>query len=78
MASRKDVPVVPYTKNSEPKGAKPTQKVLGAYESGPDLLAAINGGTGRKAVAYNRCLSSELTPTLRSFTLEGKVAVVTG
>ena len=32
----------------------------------------------RKAVAFDRSVISKMTPTMKRFTLEGKVAVVTG
>ena len=32
----------------------------------------------RKAQAFDRSILSKLNPTMRSFTLDGKVAVVTG
>lgn len=39
---------------------------------------AYDAHTGRKAVEYDKSIFPKLTPTLRAFTLEGKVAVVTG
>ena len=53
-------------------------------ESGADRTTvppAVSSGDGdgeRKAVAFDRDVVSKLTPTMKGFTLEGKVAVVTG
>ena len=76
--SQKEFSTVTYAGDSESGNDEPTRKVLSIDESQPPLPVAIHGAPGRKAVAYQKSVNSKLTPTMRSFTLEGKVAVVTG
>ena len=48
-------------------------------ESEPAAPKSIAGeDVSRKAVAFDRSAVSKMTPTMKRFTLEGKVAVVTG
>ena len=49
-------------------------------ESEPAAPKPIAGeeDVSRKAVAFDRTIVSKMTPTMKRFTLEGKVAVVTG
>ena len=48
-------------------------------DGGQGIPSPLNAkDDGRNAVPFNRDLLAEMTPTMRSFTLDGKVAVVTG
>ena len=76
--SQKGASVVTYAGDSMSGNGEPIRKVRSIAESQSPLPIATHGATGRKAVAYEKSVTSELTPTMRSFTLEGKVAVVTG
>ena len=77
----KDVKRVPVATYGEKKGAgtpgarRTTLAVDGSKStSKPPLSEDI----GRQAVAFDNGVVKKMTPTLKSFTLEGKVAVVTG
>lgn len=71
----KEIPVASYAKDQKPGTERTTISV-------DQSKAALNGPSsedvGRKAVAFDSSIVSKMTPTVRSFTLEGKVAVVTG
>lgn len=43
-----------------------------------DDVGSSTTTTTRKAVRFDRSLVGRMTPTMRAFTLEGKVVVVTG
>ncbi len=66
--------------------AKENRTVSNAAQS-PFLLVnetktspmTVSGGNGeRSAIAFDSSIAGKMTPTMRMFTLEGKVAVVTG
>ena len=46
------------------------------HKESPGILEPKD--VGRAAEPFDGALTSKMTPTMRSFTLEGKVAVVTG
>ena len=78
MARQKEVPVVTYKASSVSGTQNSSPELLGVDQSEAPLPRATDGHAGRKAVACNKSVFSKLTPTLRTFTLEGKVAVITG
>ncbi|KAL6714533.1 hypothetical protein ACLMJK_007958 [Lecanora helva] len=71
----KEVPVTTYTKAKNP-GSEHT--LLAVDHSKKPPRAVSNENDDREAQAFNGSIVSKMTPTMRSFTLEGKVAVVTG
>lgn len=73
--SKKEVPLASYTR-SDIHDAKRT--VLSIDESRSSSGPVAERDIGRKAVAFDQNVVQKLTPTMRNFTLEGKVAVVTG
>ena len=62
---------------ANPKDSGAERKVV-VEESERLAIPPGDGGGERKAVAFDRDVGSRLTPTMKGFTLEGKVAVVTG
>ena len=69
------MPVASYT-NSKKTAAERT--VLRVDKQSAPAPAISGGDVERKAVAFDRCVVNRMTPTMKRFTLEGKVAVVTG
>lgn len=73
-----EVPVASYTKpeTSGPNAAE--RSTLIVDESRPSPKPVPGGDVDRKAVAFEKSIIGKLTPTMKRFTLDGKVAVVTG
>ena len=67
------VPVATYSKG---KGAERTTLPLDKLQTASAAIPSHDDG--REAIALDRSVLPRLTPTLKSFTLEGKVAVITG
>ena len=65
------------SRHVNPKESGAERKVV-VEESGRFAISPGDGDGERKAVAFDRGVGSRLTPTIKGFTLEGKVAVVTG
>ena len=85
LASRNhttEVPVASYTgsEKSGPGAAeRTTLKVDGSASSSSSSSHPVSSeDVGRKAVVFDRSVVAKMTPTMKRFTLEGKVAVVTG
>lgn len=76
-----EVPVASYTQptntgaGANAAAERTTLKVDGSQ---PAATAVAGEDVGRKAVAFDRGLVAKMTPTMARFTLQGKVAVVTG
>ena len=75
-----EVPIASYTKpKASGTNVDAERTVLMVDESEPTAPTSIAGeDVTRKAVAFDRTIVSKMTPTMKRFTLEGKVAVVTG
>ena len=73
-----EVSVASYTKpeTSGPNAAERTTLIVD--ESRPSSKPVPGGDVDRKAVAFDHSIVGKMTPTMRRFTLDGKVAVVTG
>lgn len=74
----KVVPVAAYAKDRKTAGDATRRSILSVDESDTSPKAVSNGDGGRSAIAFDRSIAGKMTPTLKMFTLEGKVAVVTG
>ena len=72
------VPLVAHICGNVFSTARANAKLRATDQAQEFSSLAADGFDERKAVPYNKSIFSELTPTLRSFTLEGKVAVITG
>ena len=70
----KEVPVATYAKDK--KTAQRT--VLSVDESKSDPSPICSKDIQRTATPFDKAVVPRMTPTLRAFLLEGKVAVVTG
>lgn len=71
----KEVQVATYAKGNKP-GTERTTIVVNRSKGGSKPTPVEDDE--RKAVAFDRSIVSKMTPTIKSFTLEGKVAVITG
>lgn len=79
--NKTEVPIASYTKpKANGTNVAAERTVLTVDESEPAASKSIAGeeDVSRKAVAFDRSVISKMTPTMKRFTLEGKVAVVTG
>ena len=78
--NKTEVPIASYTKSkANGTNVAAERTVLMVDESEPAAPDSIAGeDDNRKAVAFDRSVVSKMTPTMKRFTLEGKVAVVTG
>lgn len=65
------------TTNEETGAREVTDKTYEIDQPLP-IVANVVGTTARRAFALEKDVADRLTPTLKRFTLEGKVAVVTG
>lgn len=74
----KEVPVAAYVKDNKSAGDAPQRSVLSVDESETSLQALSSEDGRRSAIAFDKSIAAKMTPTMRMFTLEGKVAVVTG
>ena len=72
---RKEVPVKKYAKGQS-SVANDALNPVGRSQLASDDVESIDGE--RKATAFDGSIMSKLTPTIKSFTLDGKVAVITG
>ena len=77
-ASKKEVPVATYAGDRGSDTNQAQRTVLNVDISQPMAWAVTGQDAGRKAVAFDKRTAPKMTPTMRSFTLDGKVAVVTG
>lgn len=74
----KETPV-PYTKDDKTVGddaGRRSNLSIDGTETVPKAVSSED--VGRSAVGYDKTVAGKLTPTMKMFTLEGKVAVVTG
>ncbi len=78
--AEKEVPVVTYVADDELHAAAKDgqQTVLTVDTSKPSLSASPIMDVVKQAFALEKSIVDHLTPTLKKFTLHGKVAVVTG
>ena len=79
--NKTEVPIASYTKpKANGTNVAAERTVLTVDESEPVAPRSIAGeeDATRKAVAFDKSVVSKMTPTMKMFTLEGKVAVVTG
>ena len=78
--NKTEVPITSYTKpKANGTNVAAERTVLMVDESDSAAPKSIAGeDVTRKAVAFDRTVVSKMTPTMKRFTLEGKVAVVTG
>lgn len=77
--TKTEVPVASYTRSQKPGTDAAERTTLKVDKSEPSSSAPVSGGDAdRKSVAFDRSVVAKLTPTMKRFTLEGKVAVVTG
>ena len=70
----KEVPVATYAKDK----TTAQRTVLSVDGSKPDPSPTFTEDIQRTATPFDKAVVTRLTPTLRAFLLEGKVAVVTG
>lgn len=72
---KKEVPVASFTK----RNAHDAERTSINVDNPPSSSSPVaEHNVGWKAVAFDRDVVRTMTPTMRKFTLEGKVAVVTG
>ena len=69
------IPIAASTRRDEHDSERVVMPIDGSKSSHISLSIHDNG---RRAVAFDKSLVERMTPTMRSFTLESKVAVVTG
>ena len=69
-----EIPAVNYCAKSE----RPTRTTVKVDQSIPAHSIIQTGDVGKQAFALDEVVASKLTPTLKKFTLKGKVAIVTG
>ncbi len=69
---------VKCTVGSISDASEPDPKLPSVDQSQPLSSMAKDGHTERKTVVCDKSIFSKLTPTMRAFTLEGKLAVITG
>jgi len=74
-ADRKEVPVASYVKSKSDQVDRTVLKIDQDHTA-PKVLAAKDAS--RRAVPFDQSVVNRLTPTMKMFTLEGKVALVTG
>ncbi len=73
--SKKEVPVASYT-TDHPHDSE--RVVLAVNDAKSSLVSAAANDVGWKAVAFNNDLVKKITPTMRKFVLQDKIAVMTG
>jgi len=73
--SKKEVPVASYTTDNP---HDPERVVLAVNDAKSSLVSAAAHDVGWKAVAFKNDLVKKMTPTMRKFVLQDKVAVMTG
>ena len=73
--SAKEVPVSAYT--SDPAMNSGETHVLTVDQKSMPITTPIMD-VAKKAFALSKCVAKNMTPTLKKFTLHGKVAIVTG
>lgn len=76
--STKEVPVATYVKDNKTSSNAPERSTISVDKSKALPRAVSTVDAGRNAVAFDRSVIGKMTPTMRSFTLEGKVAIITG
>ena len=81
--NKTEVPVASYTRTTRQPGANANaaaERTTLAVDDGSQRAPTPVAGHGvdRKAVAFDGSIVPKMTPTMKGFTLEGKVAVVTG
>ena len=76
--NKTEVPVASYTRSKQSGANAAERTTLTVDESQHTPTPVAGDDVGRKAVAFDRSIVSKMTPTMKRFTLEGKVAVVTG
>lgn len=74
----KEVLVATYAKNDNAGNNVAELATISVDRSQPPQAFVPSGDTSRKAITFDRSVVSRMTPTMKSFTLEGKVAIVTG
>lgn len=67
-----------YTKPSTSGANAAERTTLSVDQSQSPSTQVSSEDVNRKAVAFDRSVVPKMTPTMKRFTLEGKVAVVTG
>lgn len=72
--AEKEIPVVTYVDGSD----QPAHAVIKVDQSKPVDNTATITDVAKKAFALEKDIVHKLPPTLRKFTLDGKVAIVTG
>ena len=73
-----EVPVASYTKSKKSGTGTAERTTLKVDGSKPATTPVSSEDVDREAVAFNKSIVPKMTPTMKRFTLEGKVAVVTG
>lgn len=75
----KEVPVTTYAKDNRTVGDDAGQRSTLSINGTETVPKAVSSeDVGRSAIAYDKTVIGKLTPTMKLFKLEGKVAVVTG
>ena len=74
----KQVPVASYAKSPKSGTSAAERTTLTVDESQVSPTPVLGGDVSRKAMAFDSSIVRKMTPTMKRFTLEGKVAVVTG
>ena len=67
-----------YTKKGQKSPSHAHRSVVEVQTASKGTGSQNDGFVSRNAVPFSKKNVSQLTPTMRNFTLEGKVAVVTG
>lgn len=74
----KEVPVASYAKHPK-SGCNAAERTTLAVDGSQTSPKPVSGGdVSRRAMAFDGSVVRKMTPTMKRFTLEGKVAVVTG
>ena len=76
IADKRDVPVASYTEKSQ-SSTEDAHRTTLHVEKAPEPSTETKD-VSRRAVPFDKGVLSKLSPTLKKFTLDNKVAVVTG
>lgn len=74
----KEHPVATYASDNKITDDAAQRSILSVDECESSPQAVSSGDGGRSAIAFDKSIAGKMTPTMNMFTLEGKVALVTG
>lgn len=77
-ADQREVPVVTYVEDGQSSESSAQRSTLKDDNSRSSRSTEVKNRKNENALSFDPGPSAGMTPTMRSFTLEGKVAIVTG